>query len=95
MNSRSKYYLAVFKSKNHAIQLYYALDRKGLYNKFQVVSTPCEIKAGCNYSIRFYDYNDLNILNDEAKELFMTIDEVYSIEKKDGKKITKKISWFT
>jgi hypothetical protein len=24
----------------------------------------------------------------------MIIDEVYSIEKKDGKKITKKISWF-
>lgn len=91
MYKKDKYYLAILKSKNHAIQLYYAMERKGC-KKFELVSTPCHIKAGCSYSIRFYDYSDLNILMVETKELFMTIDNVYCIEKRDGKTITKKIS---
>lgn len=64
----NKHYLCVFKSRNHAILIFSLLEEEGK-DFFQLVSTPCSLKSGCGYSIRFYhkDYKDL-ILNKVYKE---------------------------
>lgn len=83
--SRGKYYLAVFKTKNYAVQLYYKLEKAG-YDIFQLISTPCQLKGGCSYSIKFYRLNDLNYLKKYSQNFNEEISGVYYVEKKDGAK---------
>ncbi|MBE6081878.1 MULTISPECIES: DUF3343 domain-containing protein [Tissierellales] len=86
-----KYYLTVIRSRNHAVKLHYVLDILDS-NKFHLVSTPCEIQAGCSYSIKFYNLNDLSIIENEAKELSIEIFGTFSFERKEGKNIIKRIN---
>lgn len=86
-----KYYLAVFESRNHAIQLHQYLQRNKL-TQFELVSTPCKIKAGCSYSIKFDNLNELDILLKEAKDIGKEIASVYVVERSYGKRILKKLS---
>lgn len=83
--NRAKYYLAVFKSKNYAVQLYYKLDKAG-YSLFELVSTPCQLRGGCSYSIKFYRLNDLKYLHQYSTNLKEEIQGLYFVEKKDGTK---------
>lgn len=85
-----KYYLAVFESRNHAIQLHQHLQRNKLL-QFELVSTPCKIKAGCSYSIKFDNLNELGLLTAEAKSIKKTIAAVYVVERSYGKRIIKKL----
>lgn len=81
--SRGKHYLAVFKSKNYAVQLYYKLEKAG-YGIFQLISTPCQLRGGCSYSIKFYRLNDINYLKQYSQDFDQEISGVYHVEKKDG-----------
>ncbi len=85
-----KYYLAVFESRNYAIQLHQHLQRNQLM-QYELVSTPCKIKAGCSYSIKFQDLNELDRLLQEAKSIRKTIAGVYVVERSYGKRIIKKL----
>lgn len=87
-----KYYIAVFKSKSYAIQINYVLENLG-YNNFQLVSTPCEIQAGCGYSIKFKGMQDLEILKRESKSLHVNIESLYLIERKGGRKTIKNLNY--
>ncbi|WP_416197858.1 MAG: Se-S-carrier domain-containing protein [Sporanaerobacter sp.] len=87
-----KYYIAVFKSKNYAIQIQYILENLG-YSCFQLISTPCELKAGCSYSIKFKDINYLEILKRETSKLNTDIESLYCIERKNGKKTIKNLNY--
>lgn len=87
-----KYYLAVYKSKSYAIQINYILENLG-HKNFQLVSTPCEIQAGCGYSIKFQELKDLEILKRESKCLHVNIEKLYCIERKNGRKTTKNLSY--
>lgn len=83
------YYIAVFETKNRAVFLYSILETMG-YRVFQLMSTPCVIKAGCNYAIKFGDKRYKDIIVKEAKELGIEIKDIYHAEKKNGKyKYTK------
>ncbi len=87
-----KYYLAIFKSKNYAIQINYILENLG-YRNFQLVSTPCEIQAGCGYCIKFREVKDLEILKSESKNIHVNIESLYCIERKGGMKTIKNLNY--
>ncbi|WP_034327368.1 DUF3343 domain-containing protein [Alkaliphilus transvaalensis] len=85
------YYLAVFDSKNHAIFLQQHLKRNKI-SGFEMVSTPCKIKAGCSYSIRFTDIDQREILIKEAAKLKIKIASFYEINRSYGRRILNKLS---
>lgn len=88
-NNRT-YYLAVFESRNHAIHLYQHLQMKRFY-RFELVSTPCHIKAGCSYSIKFDNFDDYNTLQREALALNKKIASLYLVESINGKRQISKV----
>ncbi|WP_278287302.1 DUF3343 domain-containing protein [Caloranaerobacter ferrireducens] len=83
--------MAVFDTKNNAIQLYYILEKKGV-NKFQLISTPCQLSFGCSYSIKFNDIEDFQILKREASKYNKHVRRVYRVERINGKKQIKQIN---
>ncbi|WP_077367782.1 DUF3343 domain-containing protein [Anaerosalibacter sp. Marseille-P3206] len=87
-----KYYIAIFKSKSYAIQINYILENLG-YKNFQLVSTPCQIQAGCGYSIKFKEMRQLDILKREARSLNTNIESLYCIERKNGSKTIKNLNY--
>lgn len=78
------YYIAVFETKNKAIFLYSTIETMG-YRNFQIISTPCTIKSGCNYSIKFSDIRYADILFREAEKLNIPIFDIYQVKKVNGK----------
>ena len=78
------YYLVILETKNQSMFLHSALEKSG-YNNFQIVSTPCAIKTGCNYSLKFGDLRYSNIIFKKAKEMGMEKPNIYFVEKKNGK----------
>lgn len=87
---KSKYYIAVFESRNHAIQIYQYLNRKK-YNQYELVSTPCKIKAGCSYSIKFTDLKYYDFLKELTDKSNRNILDVYEVTRKNGKRVLKKL----
>ncbi|HSH37062.1 DUF3343 domain-containing protein [Schnuerera sp.] len=86
-----KYYIIVFKSKNMAVYTFSILEKLG-YKNFQLISTPCGIKAGCSYSIKFKNIRYFNIIKKEAKKINAEIEGVYLVERKSGNKKIEKIT---
>ena len=80
------YYIVIFKSKNYTMQIFSMLEKLG-YRKFELIPTPISIGIGCNYSIKFKNLKDLLIVKDAAYNMDVQIKNLYSIEKKDGRKI--------
>jgi len=87
---KDKYYIAVFQSRNHAIQLYQYLNKQK-YNQYELISTPCKIKAGCSYSIKFTDFNDYKLLENIATKSGRNILAIYEISRQNGKRVLNKI----
>lgn len=85
-----KYYIAVFQSRNHAIQLYQYLS-KHRYTQYELISTPCRIKAGCSYSIKFRDLKDYEFLKDLAEKANRNIYAVYEISRRNGRRVLNKL----
>lgn len=79
MDVKDKYYICVFDSKNKAIYLHSILDKTGNKN-FQLISTPCRIKAGCNYSIKFMHISHLQTIKRKAEELNLGKYRVFHVE---------------
>jgi putative Se/S carrier protein len=90
--NNKEYYIVVFNSKNYAIQLFYKLEKKG-YSKFQLVSTPCQLKGGCSYSIKFNNISDINYLEKESSDFIGSINNIYHVERKEGKKHYKVVKY--
>jgi len=90
MGYNNRYYICAFSTKNIAMYMFSNLDRLG-YKEFQLISTPCEIKAGCSYSIKFSNINDLETLKREAKKLEIELGDIYFFERRDGKRKNKKL----
>ena len=91
MGLNEKYYICVFDTKNMAVYLSCALEGLG-YKNFQLISTPCEIKAGCSYSIKFSKLRYLDIIEEEAENLGIKINSLYLVDRINGKRSIKKIS---
>ncbi|MCF6465673.1 DUF3343 domain-containing protein [Clostridium sp. Cult2] len=91
MGYNNRYYICAFTSKNMAMYLFSSLDGLG-YKEFQLISTPCEIKAGCSYSIKFGNIKYLDILKREAKKLGIEVSNIYFFERKNGKRSIKKLT---
>lgn len=89
--SRGKYYIAVFKSRNYAVQLYYKLE-KGGYGMFQLISTPCQLRGGCSYSIKFNKLSDLNYFKKFSPDFDNEIFGIYHVNKSDGSKVYEPIN---
>ncbi len=89
---KGDYYLAIFKSKNHAVHLNSILQKKG-YRKFQLISTPCKIEHGCSYSLKCEKLNDLQYLKTESKSLKDLISGIYHVQRVNGKKQYKEIHY--
>lgn len=87
---KDRYYIAVFESRNHAIQLYQYLSRQR-YNQYELVSTPCRIKAGCSYSIKFTDLKDYEFLKNLADKSARKILNIYEINRQNGKRTLNKL----
>lgn len=85
-----KYYVAVFDSKNHAIYLNQFLKKKKIEG-FELISTPCSIKAGCSYSIKFNDLEQHKILLEEAKLIDKQISAFYVVKRSYGRRIIEKL----
>ncbi|WP_244272617.1 DUF3343 domain-containing protein [Natronincola peptidivorans] len=90
MPEEESYYIAVFESKNHALQTYQHLEGLNL-QQFQIIATPCKIKAGCSYSIRFDALEDLDVLIRETKRVHKKIASVYYVERTNRIRSFKKI----
>lgn len=90
INSK-EYYLAVFKSRNVAVQLHYLLEKKG-YRKFQLISTPCKIKHGCSYSLKFSRISDIEYLKKETSDFSNQIDGIYHVTRNSSTKEYKRVS---
>lgn len=84
--SGGKYYIAVFKSKNYAVQLYYKLEKAG-YGMFQLISTPCQLRGGCSYSIKFSRLNDINYFKIFFPDYEQEIYGIFHVEKSEGTKV--------
>ncbi|SDK54799.1 DUF3343 domain-containing protein [Natronincola ferrireducens] len=84
------YYIAVFDSRNYAVQLYQHLKRMR-YKQFQLVSTPCVLNAGCSYSIRFDELEDYHILSREAEKLKKDIISIYEAKRVDRNRVLKQL----
>lgn len=92
MKMNDRYYICVFESRNMAIYVYSILEKLG-YSKFKLVSTPCQIKyAGCSYSIRFNDIAYIDILKEQSNKIGAKIKDFYLVERKNGKRVIKKVS---
>lgn len=89
---KGEYYLAIFKSKNHAIQLNSILQKKG-YRKFQLISTPCSISHGCSYSLKYEKQADIQYIKREKENLRELISGIYQVQRINGKKQYKKIHY--
>ena len=87
---QDQYYIAVFDSRSHAIQLYNYL-RKNRFYQFQLISTPCKIKAGCSYSIKFNNLEDHNILVDESNKIRKVISSIYMVQRINKNRVLKKL----
>ncbi|MCR2042859.1 putative Se/S carrier-like protein [Anaerosalibacter massiliensis] len=87
------YYICLLSSKNYVIQIIYILENLG-YTKFDIISTPYEIRRGCDYAIKFKKIEDLQIIMKETNKLNMEIKDVYKIERINGEKTIKKIKYF-
>jgi len=84
-----EYYIAVFASKNHAVELHHILARKG-YN-YELISTPCQLTAGCSYSIKFTHIQSIKHIIDTANEYNKEIKDIYKIYRRDGKKVAERV----
>lgn len=87
------FYLSTFETKNKAMYLYTELDKKG-YGAFRLVSTPCNIKAGCNYAIRFYNKKYLDIIMKEAEKIGLEPPLTYYAKRTSGRYIYTKLTSF-
>ncbi|WP_026894162.1 DUF3343 domain-containing protein [Clostridiisalibacter paucivorans] len=87
---RDRYYIALFDTKNYAIQMYYTLEKQG-YRNYQLISTPCQITGGCNYSIKFNDIEDFRVLKEQSEIYNRPIREVYLFTRENGKNYIKRI----
>jgi len=87
---QDKYYIAVFQSRNHALQLYQYLNRQK-YSQYELISTPCKIKAGCSYSIKFTDLKDHEFLQNLANESNRNILAIYEIVRQNGRRVLNKL----
>jgi len=85
------YYIAIFKSKNYAVQLHYYLEKKG-YRNFQLISTPCHLSAGCSFSIKFFDLKDIEIFRSEINTFDSIIHSIYQVQRENGKRKTKRLN---
>ncbi|KNF09896.1 hypothetical protein CLPU_1c00610 [Gottschalkia purinilytica] len=88
--SNREYFIAVFRSKNHAIQIFYNLEKKG-YTFFQLISTPCQLKGGCSYSIKFNRLNDIEYIRRLHGDLSSCLSGVYHVAKINGKKVLTEV----
>lgn len=86
----NNFYISVFESKNKAVFLFSALESKG-YKGIQLVSTPCSIKAGCNYAIKFINKRYIDIIKKEGKELGIEKIDIYYADRINGRYKYKKI----
>ena len=86
---RTRYYIAVFGSRNHASRLFYNLEPKDHY-RFKLIPTPCRISAGCGYSVRFTNLNELAYLEEKAKEYDTPIKDIYYINNSNNNKTIRK-----
>ncbi len=87
---KNKYYIAVFESRNHALQIYQYLSIKN-YRQYELISTPCKIKAGCSYSIKFSDLEHYEFLKDLTDKSNRKILSVYEVTRKNGKRVLVKL----
>ena len=87
---KDKYYIAVFESRNHAIQVYQYLNRKK-YKQYELVSTPCKIKVGCSYSIKFTDLKYYDFLKEITDKSNKKIYSVYEVTRNNGKRVLSKL----
>lgn len=88
---QDQYYIAVFDSRNHAMQLYQHLKRNN-FSQFQLIATPCKIKAGCSYSIKFNKLEDYDLLLAHATKIKKKISAVYIAEKVNRNRVLKKLN---
>lgn len=86
--NNQKYYLAILNSKNHAIKIFYTLQKKGI-GHFNLVSAPCQLKKGCNYSLKFDNIDHFNILADLLEDKSNV--ELYQVVRSNGTKHLNKI----
>ncbi|MDR5658090.1 DUF3343 domain-containing protein [Serpentinicella sp. ANB-PHB4] len=89
--NESNYFIAVFNSRNHAIQLYQLL-KKSKFNQFQLISTPCRIKSGCSYSIKCLKEKDVLILKEQADKINKNISIIYEVRRINGRKTFTKVN---
>ncbi|QUH26700.1 DUF3343 domain-containing protein [Serpentinicella alkaliphila] len=85
------YFIAVYESRNHAMQMYHYF-KSTHPNKYLLISTPCRIKSGCSYSIKFNEQDDLKLLLDESANLKKNISGIYLVEKINGRNSYKKVA---
>lgn len=88
---RANYYLCVFKGINSAIAVFDVLEDNER-KKFQLIPTPCRLKAGCNYSIKFYDIAYLRIIKNIRRQLQIEMPRIYSVSKGEGTTDYKEIN---
>ena len=74
-------YILVFESHNQAILLFNKLIKLGF--KVELVTTPCDISAGCSQSLKFKE-KDMHLINSEARRNSIRINGIYLV-KKNGK----------
>lgn len=80
---RSTYYLCVFKGSNNAMAVFNAIEDNDT-RKFQLIPTPCKLKAGCNYSIKFYDIKYLRIIKNIRLQMQIEVPKIFLVSKDEG-----------
>ncbi len=86
----NKYYLCVFKSSNHAFLIFNLLQEEGK-DLFQLMATPCILRVGCGYSIRFFHKSYMDLILKKIKENDISIPQFYLADKINGNMKYKEI----
>lgn len=85
------YYIAVFKTKNNAMNVFYTLEKKGV-ESLELISTPLKISGGCSFSIKFYDLDKLKYFKEINPNIKDDLKGIYILEKLNKEKKYKKIN---
>lgn len=85
------YYIAVFKTKNNAMNMFFTLEKKGI-TSIELISTPLKISGGCSFSIKFTDLNKLEYFEQINPNLENELKGVYIVEKLNKEKKYKKLN---
>lgn len=76
---RKNYYLCVFNSRSHTLFVYNLFEKEGK-DIFQLVATPCVLRTGCGYAIKFSHKGYIDLISKKVEENNLPTPKFYLVD---------------